>query len=99
MEVLRDGVVNDNLQPGGKSSNDSGVLQMKRAPGLIPSVPALACTDTVALPGYAPPPSAPFTREYTVGIIGADELQKLRSQIPCFDRKLNFPCGPSSAKG
>lgn len=76
VEMLRDGNFNDNLQPCGKSSNGSGVLQMKRAAGLIPSVTALACRDTAALPGYTPPLSGPFTHEYTAGIIGADERFK-----------------------
>lgn len=73
VETLRGGNFNDNLQPCGKSSKGSGVLQMKRAAGLIPSVTALACRDTAALPGYTPPPPRPFTHGYAAGIIGADE--------------------------
>lgn len=76
VEMLRDGDFNDNLQPGGKSSNGSGVLQTRRAAGLIPSVTALACGDTAAPPGYTPPPSGPFTHECAAGIIGADERFK-----------------------
>lgn len=60
VEMLRDGNFNDNLQPCGKSSNSSGVLQMKRGAGLIPSVTALACRDTAALPGCTPPLPGPF---------------------------------------
>lgn len=76
VEMLRDGNFNDNLQPCGKSSNVCGVLRMRRAAGLIPSVTALACRDTAALPGYAPPPSGPFTHECAAGIIRAEERFK-----------------------
>lgn len=63
-ETLGDG----GLQLRGTSSNISRVLQMKRT-CLIPSVTALACADTAALPGYTPlPPPRPFTHEYARGI-------------------------------
>lgn len=35
---------------------------------LIPSVTALACADTAAVPGYTPPPPRPFAHEYAGGI-------------------------------